>query len=105
MYHDATVNVPLTKEKELKVTCLNDPGDFYVVRVCDQEKRQDIHKQIKDQAHTYKIAEAIEPIQDVEEVPAVERAGAEDIERVVTGIGTAATIQTFASSVGKEDIF
>ena len=102
---DATVNVPLTKEKEVMVTCVNDSGDFYVVRVCDQEKRQDIHKQIKDQAHTYKIAEAIEPIQDVEEVPAVEQAGAEDIERVVTGIGTAATIQTFASSVGKEDIF
>ena len=50
---DATVNVPLTKEKEVMVTCVNDSGDFYVVRVCDQEKRQDMQTQIKDQAHNF----------------------------------------------------
>ena len=59
LYRDATV--PLTEEVEVVVTYVNDPGDFYVVRVCDQEKYQAIQTQIKDNAHTYAIPDSIEP--------------------------------------------
>ena len=35
--------------------------DFYVVRVCEQEKRQDVPTQIKIPANTYENLEVMEP--------------------------------------------